>query len=77
MRKTNFLHLLPMVKHQQQVRNCEVEGSVYGIEKDLETVCDLGLISLEQLSKLLRHIKKSESELTDAELRQMDDCTAD
>ena len=77
--QANFEHLLLMVKHQQQVRNCEVEGSVYGIEKDLETVHDLGLISMSQLDELLEVIEKSESEflMTDAELRQINDCTAD
>ena len=60
LQQTNFEHLLPMVKHQRQVRNCEVEGSVYGIEKDLETIHDMGLISMHQLDQLMAVIKKSE-----------------
>ena len=58
--QANFEYLLPMVEHQRKVRNCEVEGGVYGIEKDLETIHDMGLISMHQLDQLMAVIKKSE-----------------
>ena len=44
----NFTHLKEICEHQKRVRDCEIEGSVRDIEKDLTEVYCLGLITLVQ-----------------------------
>lgn len=50
----NFDHLLKLAINQKLVRDCIIEGTVFNIEKDIETCFDLGLITFDQLESILK-----------------------
>lgn len=54
----NFEYLSESAEVQRQVRNCEIEGTAYGIEKYFESVHAVNLISWKQLNELLRILKR-------------------
>lgn len=52
-KKEIFNHLFQVAKTQLQVRHCEIEGMVYPLEQQLDSVLNLGLISLFQHQLLI------------------------
>jgi len=54
---TNFEHLLKLAINQKLVRNCVIEGMVCNLEKDIETVADLGLITFGQYESIMKAFK--------------------
>lgn len=52
-----FNHLKESVLHQRRVRRCEIEGMVFGVEKDLANFQIWGFLSFEQEDQLLAILK--------------------
>jgi len=53
----NFQHLMKIVIAQSQVRNCEIEGSVFDLEYHIQIIANLELISLAQEETLVNLLK--------------------
>jgi hypothetical protein len=53
-----YNHLKMVCETQLKVRNCEIEGRVFDLESDLETVSCLGLITFKQEEDLLAILNK-------------------
>jgi hypothetical protein len=52
--RESFKHLAKMCKIQRQIRNCKIEGSIFGLEKYVENAPIMFLISFSQEEKLLK-----------------------
>jgi len=56
-RQEIFEHLLEAAKTQMKVRRCMIEGCIFDMEKDIETMTAWQLISFEQEDEILEILK--------------------